>query len=559
MTERKKQKLRFCPICRVSTPGQAEHGVSLEVQKERNIRAVEFLRGTIPDYCWEYSGQESATPDNERKLYSRHLYDCDKDLFDAVIFDENSRFNRDTVTNDIAIKTYLKNGIRFFIGTSELDLDNPDHLLLLDINAATNKHWAAHLRRKTIAGKLKKAQMAARGECKVPISKKKLPFGRKQVCDEKAGKWVWQLDERKAKLMQWAAKEILSGESTRDVCDILATEHQLPMHHSYLRKVLTKRCGDTWTYVGVTFNVRRILDKSTIRLIKNRFKENTWCTRPYDNTNPLNGFLRHIECGDKLYGASAGKYKYYRHHTGKHILCKRLPHIPKKLAEDTVFDMFFDFNYDRGGFQKAMNEYVGDKNDLEILAKTIRQLEKSLESIDRQIDRLVDMHTLRIIEEDRYIKKCAEYSEKRNRFDELLEKKRSKFNSLSDIDRLVEDAFDVRRKLLKKYRSSERLKKMTYDDKVSLLNYFFSGRDEDGKHYGIYLQKNDDGDFEIELYGRYIVGPDHHDWIKMRPAIRTFRARKTLGGDDFNIEKHKERISKKRYQTLSLSLNKDSC
>ena len=556
MAERKK-KIRFCPICRVSTPGQAEHGVSLDVQKERNIRAVEFLGGTIPDDCWEYSGQESATQDKERELYFAHLDNCDKDLFDAVIFDENSRFNRDPVTNDRAIKTYLKNGIKFFIGTSELDLDNPDHLLLLDINAATNKHWAAHLRRKTVAGKLKKAQMAARGECKVPISKKRLPFAREQ--NKEAGKWVWQLDKRKAKLMQWAAEEILSGKSTRDVCDALATEHELPMHHSYLRKVLTKRCGDTWTYVGVTFDVPRILDEPTIQTIKERFEGNKWRTRPDVKKYALSGFLRHSECGETLYPGSPGGYQYYRHQTGKHIPCKQRPHIPVKLAEDTVFDMFFDFNYDRGGFQKAMNEYIGDENEIENLEKRIRQLEKSLESVDRQLDRLVDMRTSdEPIDKDTYIKKHAEYSEKRNRFVELLEKKQTKFNSLQNIDRLVEDAREVYFKLREKFDSAERRKKMTYNDKVNLLHYFFSGKDEDGKPYGIYIQKNDGGDFEFELYGRYIIGPDTHSLIKLRPAIHTFRTRKTTAGDDLSVEKHKERISKKHYQTLSLTLNKDS-
>jgi hypothetical protein len=169
------------------------------------------------------------------------------------------------------------------------------------------------------------------------------------------------------------------------------------------------------------------------------------------------------------------------------------------------------------------------------------------------------MHTSGIIEEDRYLKKCDEYFEKQNRFNELLEKKRNKFNSLQNIDQLLEDAHEVYWKLREKFDSAERRKKMTYDDKVSLLHYFFSGKDEDGKPYGIYIQKNDTGEFEFELYGRYIVGPDYPDLIKVRPAIHTFRARKTMGGSDLSVEKHKQRISMKHYKTLSLILNKDSC
>ena len=54
--------LRFAPIIRVSTEKQERQGESLQTQKEQILQNVKVLGGTIPEYCWEYSGQEHATP-----------------------------------------------------------------------------------------------------------------------------------------------------------------------------------------------------------------------------------------------------------------------------------------------------------------------------------------------------------------------------------------------------------------------------------------------------------------------------------------------------------------
>jgi hypothetical protein len=64
------------------------------------------------------------------------------------------------------------------------------------------------------------------------------------------------------------------------------------------------------------------------------------------------------------------------------------------------------------------------------------------------------------------------------------------------------------------------------------------------------VQKNAQGDFELELYGRYLMGPSRYTTIKRRPTICIFTARKTLGKDGFVIERHRVQISKDRYQTM---------
>lgn len=63
--------LRFAPIIRVSTEQQEKQGESLLVQKSQILQYVQTLQGTIPDSCWQYTGQEHLTPQFERRLIDK--------------------------------------------------------------------------------------------------------------------------------------------------------------------------------------------------------------------------------------------------------------------------------------------------------------------------------------------------------------------------------------------------------------------------------------------------------------------------------------------------------
>ncbi|MBU3916239.1 recombinase family protein, partial [bacterium] len=102
-------KIKFAPLIRVSTERQEKKGESLNTQKKQIIDYVDSLDGIIPDVCWQYTGQEHATPDQERKILDKLLTDSGKGFFDAVIVCDASRWSRDNGKNDEGLKILIKN------------------------------------------------------------------------------------------------------------------------------------------------------------------------------------------------------------------------------------------------------------------------------------------------------------------------------------------------------------------------------------------------------------------------------------------------------------------
>jgi DNA invertase Pin-like site-specific DNA recombinase len=137
------KQLRFAPLIRVSTESQERKGESLRTQREQILRYVKSLRGTIPEHCWTYSGQEHATPDQERRILDELLKDAPHGLFDAVIVCDASRWSRDNRRSKVGLDILMKNSIRFFVGTVEYDLYSPEQRLFLGMATEINEFYAA--------------------------------------------------------------------------------------------------------------------------------------------------------------------------------------------------------------------------------------------------------------------------------------------------------------------------------------------------------------------------------------------------------------------------------
>ena len=133
-----KTKLRFAPLVRVSTEKQEKQGESLNTQKKQIQEYVKTLTGVIPKVCWKYSGQEHATPDQERQNLDRLLEDSGKGLFDAVMVCDASRWSRDNAKSKAGLEILKRNGIKFYVGTTEFDLFLPQATLFLGMATEMN-------------------------------------------------------------------------------------------------------------------------------------------------------------------------------------------------------------------------------------------------------------------------------------------------------------------------------------------------------------------------------------------------------------------------------------
>ena len=194
--------IRFAPLISVSTEKQSEVGESLAVQKSDIQRAVKNLGGIIPGHRWKYCGQEHATPDNERAKFKQLLLDSTKDLFDAIIVTDESRWGRDNKKSKEAIEILRDNEIMFFVMAKEYELHDPQSLFMLGVTTEFNEYAVRHLQRKSIRSRIAKAM---RG---IPTSGK-LPYGR--LFDKKTE--IWAIDPEKEKIIKDAANRYLDGKA----------------------------------------------------------------------------------------------------------------------------------------------------------------------------------------------------------------------------------------------------------------------------------------------------------------------------------------------------------
>ena len=102
-----------------------------------------MLYSIIPDYCKEkYKGQEHATANWERARLEQLLQDATKNLFDAIIVTDASRWSRDNQKSKEGLNILRENNIRFFVGVMEYDLFNPEHEFMLGMSTEINQLMA---------------------------------------------------------------------------------------------------------------------------------------------------------------------------------------------------------------------------------------------------------------------------------------------------------------------------------------------------------------------------------------------------------------------------------
>lgn len=163
-----------------------------------------------------------------------------------------------------------------------------------------------------------------------------------------------------------------------------------------------------------------------------------------------------------------------------------------------------------------------DEELIKDLEKQLKTGEKELRRVSRELDKLVDLALSGILEKDTIRQKEQSLIQAKKNISEEVEQLREKLHSMPDLSKVKADAERIRIQLLEEYSGPERLKEMSFDDKKTLLHWLFDGQDQDGKPYGIYVNKTGKGKnqkIDYFLYGRItglrtVKGDDinYQDW-----------------------------------------------
>jgi site-specific DNA recombinase len=554
--------LRFAPLIRVSSEAQERKGESLKVQKDEIEKAVNMAGGTIPEYCWSYSGQESATSDQERRKLDALLNDSSKDLFDAVIVYDPSRWSRDNLKSEEGLRILKKNGIKFFTGPVEIDLFDPNQEYYLATSVASAQLHAKQQALKSILSK------KARLKQNIPAVGK-MPYGRTFNKRTKE----WGIDKDKQKKVQEAAKMFIENVPVSTISKRTGIE----IVHLY--KLFRNSCGDEWVVdfkpklfpnlaEKITVKIPPLLPEKTIKAIHKKIEYNrTLHHGKIRHEYLLSRMIFCEECGYSLSGTTIRKkgrkdlryYKHFKMSGKKEINCKSFSHIRAELIEDAVMRDIFESFGDVKKREEMMKKASTDWKEAKGLENDIKRFNKELANINRRKKRLINAVEDGTFESSDIKERMKELKEKEGLIKvdiQVAKAKLDQFISEEEIKKAakgvtaqkdyVGPSEEAAEKMIDwvYFGTEARLEEMTFEQKKELLQLLFMGKSIDGQRYGVYVKKGKKGKWHYRVRGSFgnltgtikngDSGPNNPDG----PSGGTSGNPKKSGSSTFEVNKH---------------------
>lgn len=501
-------QLRFAPIIRVSTEKQEKKGESLNTQKTQIKQYVDSIPdGVIPEECWQYSGQESATK-KERILWDKLLEDSGKNKFDAIIVCDASRWSRNNQKSLDGLEILRNNKIRFFIGTSEKDLTKPTDRMTLGLFTTMNQFMAEEQALKSIQNRIERAR---RG---IPAVGR-LPFGR--TYDKQTGKW--DVDPEKQALIKQAVKRYINEERLEDISKTVG------IHKSFLSKIFKNNLGTEWnlSFVNEKVNIKEkvtitvpalIDDPKLLKEVEERNRSNRLYVRGHRRyTYLLNGYIFCKRCGSKIQGSTNahGRFRrYYFHFRYRNEKCGFHGMIPATELENSLLIKLVKTLGDPLLFEKALLKATPDVNRKAELEEEQKRLRNNLKKVyERKADAMNLSAEKRLTRE-----------EFDNRMDELRSEEKTIGDRLSVIDlelKSLPDPEKVKKmsqfaaRMMRHFdkKNPKLIFKKSDEWKRKLIEKAFSGTDISGNRLGVYVDPTDKkGQFIYELHGIFKTAVD---------------------------------------------------
>lgn len=497
--------LRFAPLIRVSTEQQEKQGESLRTQKIQIEDTVDRLGGTVPEVCWDYCGQEHATPGQERKKLERLLSDASKNIYDAVIVCDPSRWSRDNIKSEQGLEVLLANDIKFFAGSTEYDLRDPQARMFLAMSAVMNQFQARSQAKKSLENRVNRAKR------NIP-SAGRLPYGR--TFDRKTN--TWGIDEAKKEKIEWIADLYIKGEKS-----IFQLAKLSGINEQFLWSVLKFKCGDTWTITFddprfniheiVTLNIPRLLPEETIKKIHDRLAANkTFSHGPLKYKYLLSRMIFCEECGTAMTAESHPNrsYQIYRHQSVRTIkrACPNRKgwYVRREEIEEAVIARLFALFGDPSSVEEAIQKAIPDLSEIEELRSRKADYEKKLQKLSKGTDRLLEAIQEGIIPKAKAKEKMDDILAQENILKTEISKIEVRTENAPTKKQIQQHAALIKGMAKWVYSREDHLETMSWEKKRNLCEKIFAGKDAQGRRLGVYIKK--EGRTERSYIIRGILG-----------------------------------------------------
>ena len=495
------KKLRFAPIVRVSTEVQEKQGESLKTQSKQIINYVEILNGVIPDSVGVY-GQEHATGVQEREKLDKLLEDSSKDLFDAVICCDASRWSRDNAKSEAGLKILKENKIKFYIGTMQYDLYNPEHVLFLQMSTTIGQFQANQSSMKSI---LNRIELARKG---YPANR--LPIGRTFNKEAKQ----WGLKEGFKEKFEEIARLFVDEDKP-----LVEVARLYGMAKTTLRANLLFMSGEDWLqtfhsdrfniHAEINTNIPRLLSDETIQKIKQKMQNNkTIFHGGIKNKYLLSRMLICGHCGLSLYGELMNKtQRAYRHRNTTYRLaenisvnCDHFRFIDADILENSIMTEIFENFGDVVKIAESAKQAIPNLAERKSLESNLKSYEKELSTVKKGKDNLFDMIQEGAISLDDVKTRMNELKKRDNDLTSEINKIQNQI-ALIPTKKEIDKKSQLMKRAMRSYYSSDgHFEEMTFDDKRKMLQELFSEPCPDESRAGIYLSKDNKSKTQPWLY-----------------------------------------------------------
>jgi len=431
-----------------------------------------------------------------------------------VIVVDPSRWSRDNVRNETGLDTLRDNGVRFFVGTMEYDLHNPDQRMVLAFFSVINKRQAETQAMKSMLSKIDR--------CKQGIpSIGRLPFARTFDWEglRKLGRKpedCWGLDEEKAALFRQCAHRYINGENPIDLAPLLG------LYVESFTRILKYKSGSTLTVrfhkpklkidETVEMPIPALLTPEEIEQVWERIRINTTYTRGNRKYRYLlGGYVFCDRCGYTMRGQYRSS-RYYIHRVKSRVKdgCTWSKNVKAEDLEAAVLISLVRTVGDPVRMKEAVARNTPDSRKRAQLEAQKAQYTKTQAEVQASVQRLIKQAEIGVYD--------GREEELRIRIEELNNREAQIRDNIAIVDRQLSNLPDpvaIRElsklgKAVMKHAAHQPhiLLKKSYEWKRQLVEHSFSGPDEAGNRLGVYLDYDEDGRIRFTVRGRF--GTD--DW-----------------------------------------------